>query len=117
MDVVTNIRALRSCGCRFICVSQGIDVSAHPDAVTDYMLTMLAAASEFERELIRERTMLGLERVRREGSRSGKPIGRPRRMSIEMIRGARERLKAGQSISWIARDMGVPRSTLRAALQ
>ena len=116
VDVVTNIRALRSCGCWFICVSQGIDVSAHPDAVTDYMLTMLAAASEFERELIRERTMLGLERVRREGSRSGKPIGRPRRLDTALVSAAMIDRNRGRSLSAIARSLKVPRSTLRAAL-
>jgi DNA invertase Pin-like site-specific DNA recombinase len=39
---------------------------------------MLAAIAEFERDLIRDRVLAGLQRARVKGMRSGKAIGRPR---------------------------------------
>ena len=42
------------------------------------MFTIIAAMAELERDVIRERTAAGLEYARRHGTKSGKPIGRPR---------------------------------------
>ena len=45
-----------------------------------FTLTMFAALAELEREVIRERIRAGIEYARLHGTKSGKPIGRPRRV-------------------------------------
>src|SRR5258706_7304596 len=63
LDVLANIRSLADAGVRFVAVSQGLDVKPDGDAMSRLMLTVLAAVAEFERSLIRERTVLGLEKA------------------------------------------------------
>jgi len=67
---------------------------------------VLAAISEFERDLIRDRVLAGLRRARAQGIR----IGRPRRL-IDMRR-AQALLEAGQSLRQVARMLGISASTL-----
>jgi len=43
-----------------------------------FTLTMFAALAELKRSAIRERVVAGREYVRRNGTKSGRPIGRPR---------------------------------------
>jgi putative DNA-invertase from lambdoid prophage Rac len=73
LDVLANIQALADAGVRFVAVSQGLDIKAGGDAMSRLMLTVLAAVAEFERDLIRERTKLGLDRARRRGVQLGRP--------------------------------------------
>lgn len=73
LDLLANIRKLEDAGVRFVALTQGIDIKPGGDAMGRLMLTMLAAVAEFERELIRERTMLGLAKARAEGKRIGRP--------------------------------------------
>ncbi len=78
LDVLHNVRLLTGAGVRVVVITQGLDLRPGGDAVSQLTLTILGAVAEFERTLIVERTRLGMERVRREGTRSGRPIGRPR---------------------------------------
>jgi DNA invertase Pin-like site-specific DNA recombinase len=73
LDLLANIRQLEDTGVRFIAVSQGIDIKPGGDAMGRLLLTMLAAIAEFERDLIRDRTRLGLARARASGKRLGRP--------------------------------------------
>lgn len=82
LDVLTNIRELESAGVRFVATSQGIDVRPSGDAVgRRLLLTMLAAVAEFERDLIRERTRLGLARARANNVARPRPLVERRRPS------------------------------------
>lgn len=73
LDLLANIRTLEDSGVRFVALTQGIDIKPGGDAMGRLMLTMLAAVAEFERDLIRERTMLGLAKARASGKRLGRP--------------------------------------------
>lgn len=73
LDVLANIQALADAGVRFVAVSQGLDVKPSGDAMSRLLLTVLAAVAEFERDLIRERTRLGLDRARARGQTLGRP--------------------------------------------
>jgi DNA invertase Pin-like site-specific DNA recombinase len=73
LDVLANIRDLDAAGVRFIATTQGIDIRPGGDAMSRLILGVLASVAEFERDLIRERTRLGMAKARA----SGKPIGRP----------------------------------------
>lgn len=75
LDVLHNLQQLDAAGVGFTCTTQAIDWRPGGDPMSRMLVTMLAAVAEFERELIRERTRVGMARAKR----AGKPIGRPRR--------------------------------------
>jgi DNA invertase Pin-like site-specific DNA recombinase len=64
--------------------SLGIDFVSHQEALDTStpmgkaMFTVIAAMAELERDIIRERVVAGLDHARRNGTRSGRPPGRPR---------------------------------------
>ena len=73
---------------------------------------MVAAMAEYERELIRERTIAGLAAARKRG-RIG---GRPRALPPEEADHARRLASDGESPAAIARLLGCSRSTIRRVL-
>jgi DNA invertase Pin-like site-specific DNA recombinase len=75
-----------------------------------FMVTAMAA--EMERDLIRERTLDGL-RTARAQVRHG---GRPAAVTDEILDIARARRQRGESVTAIARHLGIGRSTLYRAL-
>lgn len=56
----------------FISLKDNIDLSTSSGRLIFHIFSALA---EFEREVIRERTLLGLERAKREGKKLGRPSG------------------------------------------
>src|SRR5437660_523456 len=78
-NCLDGIEALRSHGVRFLAVSQNIDTD-ESNPTSRLMLHILAAVAEFERELIRERVSAGMRSAKARGTRSGKAMGRPRRI-------------------------------------
>lgn len=72
-DLLGNIRQLEAAGVRFVAVTQGIDIRPGGDPMSRLLLTMLSAVAEFERDLVVERTRLGLANARRAGRRLGRP--------------------------------------------
>lgn len=110
LDVLANIQSLTDAGVRFIASSQGLDVKPEGDAMSKLMLTVLAAVAEFERDLIRDRTRLGLQRAKARG----KTLGRPRRaLDLDRVRALRAE---GLSFKRVGAELGVPESTIRKAL-
>jgi DNA invertase Pin-like site-specific DNA recombinase len=75
LDLLANLRRLRSAGVGFVAVAQGLEVRPESDAVSDLTLTVLAAVAEFERAVIVERTLDGLAAARRAGKHLGRPLG------------------------------------------
>ena len=76
LDLLANLRRLRSAGVAFVAIAQGLEVRSQHDAVSDLTLTVLAAVAEFERAIIVERTLDGLAAARRAGKRLGRPLGK-----------------------------------------
>jgi len=111
LDVLHNIRELDAEGVRFVAVTQGIDIRPGGDPASRLILTVLAGVAEFERELIRERTLLGLDHARRAGTRLGRPVspGAPDPPRVAMLR--------AQGASWraISRELGCTPSAARRA--
>jgi DNA invertase Pin-like site-specific DNA recombinase len=101
-----QLASLTSYGVRFIAASQGLDTDASNPS-SRLMLTILAGVAEFEREVIKERTLSGM----RAAKANGKILGRPRRV---FRRDEVVRLRDDQGMSWraIAKQVGVPVSTL-----
>lgn len=101
-----QLAALTSYGVRFLAVSQAIDTDASNPA-SRLLMTILAGVAEFEREIIRERTISGV----RAAKARGKLLGRPRKVfrRDEALRMRGE----GQSWRAIASHLAVPVSTIR----
>ena len=76
----------------------------------DVVISIMATLAEQERVSISQRTIAGLKRARREGTRSGKPLGRPA-AAVDMGRVAKRRAK-GESLRAIAADLGVSAALL-----
>ena len=75
------------------------------------MLTVLAAIAQLERETIRERQAEGIAIAKRNGVYDRSP-----KLSPEQVQLARERIAQGVPKAQVARDLGVSRQTLYAAL-
>ncbi len=77
------------------------------------LFTILAGVAEFERELIRERTKLGMDNARRQGKR----IGRPPVLGKSELTRARRMRKSGKSLRHIGQMLGVSHATVLSALR
>jgi putative DNA-invertase from lambdoid prophage Rac len=105
-----QLAVLKSCGVRFLAVSQNIDTdSSNP--TSGLLLNILAAVAEFERELIRERTKSGVELARARGKVFGRPRKVFRRDEAVAMR------NAGVSFRVIAKTLGVATTTVVNELQ
>jgi putative DNA-invertase from lambdoid prophage Rac len=76
------------------------------------MLTMLAAVTEMERDLLIERTQAGLARAKAQG----KTLGRPAKTTLGERARIIEARKQGASVSALARQFGMARATILAIL-
>lgn len=72
----------------------------------------MAALAEFERSLIRERTLAGLAAAKRRGRK----LGRKRSLTVAQVSRARRLIECGKSRTDVARSLSVARSTLYLAL-
>jgi DNA invertase Pin-like site-specific DNA recombinase len=97
-----QLAALTSYGVRFIATSQSLDTD-EKNPTSRLLLQILASVAEFEREMIRERTLSGIKAARA----AGKTIGRPKRI---FRRGEVVRLRDEEGLSWraIGKQLGIP---------
>jgi putative DNA-invertase from lambdoid prophage Rac len=79
VNCVSAIQELQALGVRFIAASQGLDTDESNPA-SKLLMHILAAVAQFERELIHERVSAGMKAALKHGTKTGKPIGRPRRV-------------------------------------
>jgi DNA invertase Pin-like site-specific DNA recombinase len=113
LDVLSNVKELGSVGCRFVAVTQGLDVQPDGDPVSRLILVVLAAVAEFERDLIRERTRTGMAKAREVGKAVGRP---PVHVDIEKAKAIFDDANGPASWSRVARMLGVSRGTLQKAM-
>ena len=109
-QLVLALEEFRSLGIDFISHQEALDTSTPMGRA---MFTIFAAMAELERSVIRERVIAGLEYARQHGTKSGKPVGRPRAVfRQDQI----EELKR-QGLGWrrIGRELGVSAATIRRA--
>jgi DNA invertase Pin-like site-specific DNA recombinase len=77
------------------------------------LYAVLGAVAQFERDVLRERTVAGLAAAKRRGER----LGRPPALSSAQIREAKKMLRRGESPNHVARVLRVGRSTLYRAVR
>ena len=109
MDVRATIEKLSALGVRVHCLAfPGVDLTSPSGKIT---MAVITAVAEFERDLLIERTQAGLARAKAEG----KTLGRPQTMSDAEKVKAKTRLQNGESVSAVAKDLGVSRQTVMRA--
>jgi DNA invertase Pin-like site-specific DNA recombinase len=111
LDVLGNMHLLEAAGVRFIAITQGIDIRPGGDSMSRLILGVLASVAEFERALIRERTVLGLARARRDGARIGRPRTRPDGERVAALR------REGESWTAVAKALKCSVSSARRAIK
>jgi DNA invertase Pin-like site-specific DNA recombinase len=102
---VASVQELDSLGVRFIAITQGID-SDTSNPASRLLLNILAAMAEFERELIVERTKVGLQRARKAGRIGGRP-----RLVVNRDRVAAMKAE-GRSVRDIGQELGISASSV-----
>ena len=91
-------------------VRQGFDTST---SMGEIMFQFVGILSSWEREMIRERTVAGLERVKKEG----KTLGRKKVINDEIASRIGKLRSVGYSIRDIASEVGVSRGTVSNVLK
>jgi putative DNA-invertase from lambdoid prophage Rac len=125
LHCLSCIEELQELGVRFIAVTQGLDVDRRNPA-SKFLLHVLAAAAEFERSLILERTAAGKARYRQDyeqglvgktvHSRSGRDLP-PHRPKKIFNRESVSKLRAqGLPLRKIAERLGIGLGTVVRAL-
>ena len=76
VEIVMHMNEFKDRGVRFISLTENLDLGTSSGRM---MFHMIAALAEFERDLIRERTMAGLDRARARGKKLGRPFKKDRR--------------------------------------
>lgn len=107
-DLVIFLCDLQAKGVDLFLLQQGLDTSTPSGRA---MFQMLGVFSEFEAAMIRGRVRCGIARARKTGTKSGKPIGRPR-VSAEVEEAIRKELAAGRGIIAIAKSLRVGTGTV-----
>ena len=97
-QLVIALEEFHSLGIDFVSQKEAIDTTTPTGKA---MFTMIAALAELERSAIRERVVAGLDYARANGTKSGRPIGRPR---VLLRRDQVEPLRS-EGLSW--RQIGV----------
>ncbi len=106
--LVTALDEFRVLGMAFVSLREQVDTST---PMGKAMFTIIAAISELERDLIRERVIAGVRRAQAQGKHCGRP-----KVELE-IRPAVAMLQQGRGLREVASIMGVSRTTLRRRLK
>jgi putative DNA-invertase from lambdoid prophage Rac len=105
-DVLATVERLAALGVHVHCLAlKGVDLTS---ASGKLHMTVLAAVSQFERDLLIERTHAGLARTKAEG----KKLGRKDALTVERKEDIRRKLAAGATARGLAREYAVSHPTI-----
>ncbi|WP_369291035.1 recombinase family protein [Burkholderia pseudomallei] len=106
VDVQQSVQRLTEMGVRVHCLALGgVDLTSSAGKMT---MGVLTAVAQFERDLLIERTQAGLQRVKAEGRK----LGRPSALSDEQQQDVRLRLARGATVYALAKEYGVARQVI-----
>lgn len=104
-DLIQIVEDLEKRGVAFRSLTEGIDTSS---AQGRLMLHLFGAFAEFERSLIRERTLAGLEAARARGKKGGRKVEAPLRKMQAMAK----LVESNEiSVAEACRELGIGRTT------
>ena len=107
--LIEVLQTIRDTGCGLYIHTQALDTTTPSGRA---MFQMLAVFGEFEREMIIARVNAGMARAKKEGTKSGKPIGRPE-VSDKLRNAAMEHLRRGAGILKTAKVVGLGTGTVQ----
>jgi DNA invertase Pin-like site-specific DNA recombinase len=109
--LIETVKGLEADGVGFHSITESLDTTTNGGRLVFHIFGALA---EFERELIRERTLAGLASARARGRKGG----RPARLDAKKLATAKRLLQDPDlTVAEVAETLGVGRSTLYRALQ
>ncbi|MEU3047021.1 recombinase family protein [Streptomyces sp. NPDC006984] len=111
-DVLTIAEDLHARGISLRILTGTLAGSYSPKGEGKFFFTMMVAFAELERDMIVERTRAGLDAAKAQG-RTG---GRPPVMDADKLAAAKARRAKGESVTAVAKAVGVSRATLYRAL-
>lgn len=107
-DLIELVSAFREQGVEFVSLKDGIDTGT---ATGRFAFNIFASLAEFEREIIKERTMAGLEAARTRGRRGGRPAGLSKE-ALAKATSAKILFDSGEkTVKEIAAGLGISRAT------
>ena len=107
MDVRATVERLAASGVKVHCLALGgVDLTSAAGKMT---MGVIAAVSEFERDLLIERTQAGLSRAKAQG----RSLGRPAALSQEQQTQALKMRSEGMSLGSLAKHFNVSRSAIQ----
>ena len=109
-QLIETVTLLEAAGVQFRSVTEKIDTTTPGGKLTFHIF---GAMAEFERSLIRERTMAGLKAARARGRKGG----RPSLMSADDLAVAQRLLSAEFSVKGVANRLGVSEATVYRKLK
>ena len=109
-ELILFLSDMKDRGIGICSVRQGFDTST---SMGEIMFQFVGILSSWEREMIRERTLAGLERARREGKTLGRRKVTNDRMTATII----ELRNDKKSIREIASEVGVSTATVQRELK
>lgn len=111
-DLIHTLSDLQHAGCDLYLHTQAIDTRTPSGRA---MFQMLGVFAEFERSMIVERVKAGIKRAKRQGTKSGNPIGRPK-VGVEVERKVKLLRAQGLGIVSTAKRVGVGVGTVQRIL-
>lgn len=109
-DMHDSLSAWEIADVKLVSTKENLDTST---AIGRLYMNLIASLAEFELEVDRERILAGMERARAQGTRSGKPIGKPRIAITPSFNIILERVKAKElSLGQAAKQTGVSKATI-----
>ena len=109
-NLIMFLSDMKDKGVGIVSFRQGFDTST---SMGEIMFSFVSILSSWEREMIRERTLAGLERARREG----KTLGRRKVTNDTMNAKIIELRSENKSLRAIATEVGVSTGTIRKVLK
>ena len=107
-DLISTLDELGSLGIDFVSYENDLDTSTPTGKL---VFQIVGAVAEFERDIIRERVIAGLENARRKGKRLGRPP-----ISWTTYNKAKRLREQGLSFRKIGKRLGVNEATIRKRL-
>ena len=108
IDVQQTVQLFQTRAIRLVVLQLGnLDLTSSSG---ELMIKMLAAVADFERDLIIERTQVGLARAKAEGKRLGRPSKTTKQSREEIV----QALNHGKTVSELARAYGISRALVHS---
>ena len=107
-DLRRLVQNLTTRGVKIEFVKEGLTFTGEESPMANFMLSVMGAFAEFERSLIRERQLEGIDLAKKRGVYKG----RKKSLTNELQSELKQRVANGEPKAKIARDYGISRETL-----